>query len=149
PGTWTKPSAHTKQRREHRLPLTPPAIQLIEKLRAARKPGAVYVFPDRDGEPIVALWHVWHHVRDRAGLPKDARLYDLRHHYGSVGAAGGLSLPIIGKLLGHSVSRTTERYARHLADDPLREAATKITNMIAPPDAGADPVPLPTRGSRR
>ena len=35
-----------------------------------------------------------------------------------------------GKLLGHTQARTTQRYARHLADDPLRAAATKITNAI-------------------
>jgi integrase len=40
-----------------------------------------------------------------------------------------LSLPIIGRLLGHTQPRTTQRYA-HLADDPLREAAEKITTVI-------------------
>jgi site-specific recombinase XerD len=37
----------------------------------------------------------------------------------------GLSLPIIGKLLGHTQPVTTQRYA-HLAADPMREAAEKI-----------------------
>jgi integrase len=46
----------------------------------------------------------------------DARPYDLRHTFASVGAGGGLSLAIIGKLLGHSQARTTQRYA-HLADE--------------------------------
>jgi integrase len=59
----------------------------------------------------------------------DARLYDLRHSFASVGAAGGLSLLIIGKLLGHSRAPTTARYA-HLADDPLREATEKIGKVI-------------------
>ena len=60
----------------------------------------------------------------------DARPYDLRHTFASVGAGGGLSLQIIGRLLGHTQSRTTQRYA-HLADDPLREAADKIGSVIA------------------
>jgi hypothetical protein len=61
----------------------------------------VWVFPGLlPGKPLVPLWHVWHFVRDRAGLGKDARLYDLRHSLASVGAGGGLSLPIIGRLLG-------------------------------------------------
>jgi site-specific recombinase XerD len=76
------------------------------------------------------MWHLWHFVRKRAGLGPDARLYDLRHTFASVGAGGGLSLPIIGRLLGHTQVRTTQRYA-HLADDPLREAAAKITTVIA------------------
>jgi integrase len=128
PRYWIKPSAHTKQRKVHRLPLSPPAIELIDRLRKKHK--GKWVFPgDIAGEPLKALWHVWEFVRKEANL-KDARVYDLRHTFASVGAGGGLSLPIIGKLLGHTQSRTTQRYA-HLADDPLREAAEKITTVIA------------------
>jgi integrase len=134
PGYWIKPSAHTKQRKMHKVPLTAPALELIERLKRRRK--SEWVFPgDIQGEPLVALWHVWHFVRRRAGLGKDARVYDLRHTFASVGAAGGLSLPIIGKLLGHTQARTTQRYA-HLADDPLREAAKKIGTVIS--GAGKD-----------
>jgi len=127
-GYWIKPSAHTKQRKVHRLPLSPPAIELIDGLRKKRK--GKWVFPgDKPGEHLAALWHVWHFVRKKTGLGADARLYDLRHTFASVGAGGGLGLPIIGRLLGHTQSRTTQRYA-HLADDPLREAAEKITTVI-------------------
>ena len=128
PGYWVKPSAHTKQRKVHKLPLSPPALELIGRLRKKRK-GDV-VFPgDKPSEHLAALWHVWHFVRERTGLGADARIYDLRHTFASVGAGGGLGLPIIGRLLGHTQSRTTQRYA-HFADDPLREAAAKITNVI-------------------
>jgi site-specific recombinase XerD len=78
----------------------------------------------------------------------DARAYDLRHTFASIGAGGGLSLQIIGRLLGHTQSRTTQRYA-HLADDPLREAAAKIGAVIA--GAGKDAgnvVTLPKRGGK-
>jgi integrase len=64
-----------------------------------------------------------------AGL-LDTRPYDLRHTFASVGAGGGLSLPIIGKLLGHTQARTTQRYA-HLADDPLKEATKTIGAVIS------------------
>ena len=43
PGYWIKPSAHTKQRKVHRLPLSPPAIELIDRLRKKRK--GTWVFP--------------------------------------------------------------------------------------------------------
>jgi integrase len=131
PGYWVKPSAHTKQRRPHKTPLSPAALELIERLRKDRKRGATWVFPgQKPGAPLAALWHVWHWVRDRAELGSEARLYDLRHSFASIGAGGGLSLPIIGRLLGHTQSRTTQRYA-HLADDPLREAAEKIGAVIS------------------
>jgi integrase len=138
PGFWVKPSAHVKQRRTHKLPLSPAAIELVEALRKKQK--GKWVFPgDKPGEHLAALWHVWHFVRDRTGLGADARLYDLRHTFASVGAGGGLSLPIIGRLLGHTQSRTTQRYA-HLADDPLREAAEKIATVITGARRAAAPV---------
>ena len=137
-GAWSKPSSHTKQRKIHTVPLAPAAIELIERRRqerakAVQKGGkpSEWVFPGAvPGEPLAALWHVWHFVRDRAGLGRDAHVYTLRHSYASTGAAGGLSLPVIGRLLGHTQQRTTQRYA-HLADDPLREAADRIGAVIA------------------
>jgi integrase len=144
PGYWIKPSAHVKQRKVHKLPLSPAAIELVDRLRKRRK--GKWVFPgDKPGEHLAALWHVWHFVRKEAGFGKDARAYDLRHTFASVGAGGGLSLPIIGRLLGHTQPRTTQRYA-HLADDPLREAAEKITTVITGKGKGAAVVPL--RGQR-
>jgi len=145
PRYWIKPSAHVKQRKTHKLPLSPAAIELIDRLRKKRK--GKWVFPgDRPGAHLTVLWRVWDFVRKQTGLSEDARLYDLRHTFASVGAGGGLSLPIIGRLLGHTQPRTTQRYA-HLADDPLREAAEKITTVITGAGKpGASVVPL--RGGR-
>jgi integrase len=143
-GFWIKPSAHTKQRKAHKLPLSPAALELIERLR--KKRFGKWVFPgDVKGEHLAALWHVWHFVREQTGLGQDARLYDLRHTFASIGAGGGLSLPIIGRLLGHTQSRTTARYA-HFADDPLREAAEKITTVIT--GAGKPGAPVVPLGKR-
>jgi integrase len=131
PGFWIKPSSHTKQRREHRLPLSSPALQLIADIRERRgnvEPGD-YIFPgQRPGQPLQQLRTCWDAVCEHANLA-DARIYDLRHTYAATGAGGGLSLPLIGRLLGHTQHRTTMRYA-HLADDPLREAADKIAATI-------------------
>jgi integrase len=67
----------------------------------------------------------------------DGRIYDLRHSFASCGASSGLSLPVIGRLLGHANPATTQRYA-HLADDPLKRAADQIASAIhnAGKDAG-------------
>ena len=131
PGFWSKPSAHTKQKKTHTVPLAPAALELIERRRQQSDEDNPWVFPGAvPGEPLAALWHVWHFVRDRAGLGKDAYVYTLRHSFASVGAGGGLSLPIIGRLLGHTQQRTTQRYA-HLGDDPLREAAERIGAVIS------------------
>ena len=71
----------------------------------------------------------WGRIRKRAGL-EDVRLHDLRHSFASVAASGGLSLPMIGKLLGHTQAATTARYA-HLAADPLKAANEAIGQRIA------------------
>jgi len=69
----------------------------------------------------------WALVSRRAALA-GLRLHDLRHSFASVGAGSGFGLPV--KLLGHSNSKTTERYA-HLAADPLRRASDAIRGSIA------------------
>ena len=43
-GYWNKPSAHTKQRKRHRAPLSPAATELIAKLRGKRDGDRVWCF---------------------------------------------------------------------------------------------------------
>ena len=89
-----------------------------------------YVVPGDDPEkPRADLKRPWDAVARRAGLD-GVRLHDLRHTYASFGAGGGLGLPIIGKLLGHTQASTTQRYA-HLDADPLRRASEAIGGRIA------------------
>jgi integrase len=89
-----------------------------------------HVFPGKkDGHPRHGLDRPWAAIRKAAGLD-GLRLHDLRHSFASVGAGGGLSLPISGKLLGHSQSATTARYA-HLANDPVRQAVETIGATIS------------------
>jgi len=42
----------------------------------------------------------------------------------------GESLPMIGKLLGHTQVQTTARYA-HVAADPVKAAAERVSSSIA------------------
>jgi integrase len=89
-----------------------------------------YVVPGVDPEqPRHDLKRLWGAVTKRAGVT-GVRLHDLRHTYASFGAGGGLGLPIIGRLLGHSQPATTARYA-HLDNDPLRRASEAIAGRIA------------------
>ena len=57
------------------------------------------------------------------------RIHDLRHSFASNAVAQGMSLPMIGKLLGHTQVQTTARYA-HLAADPVKAAANQISGNI-------------------
>jgi integrase len=152
-GVWTKPSAHTKQKLEHCVPLSAPAGQLLAEMRVEaerqqqtnREPR--FVFPARSGDDhMVDLKSSWAAIC-RAAKLDGVRLHDLRHTYASVLASAGLSLPVIGALLGHSQAATTQRYA-HLLDDPLRAATERVGAIVggARTDAAAEAVVLRRKG---
>ena len=125
-GTWVKPSAHTKQKKLHRAPLNAEAIALLRSIPH----DLPYVFPARAGRPRQDIRKPWAHICRDAGL-QDMRRHDLRHSFASILAGKNLSLPIIGKLMGHTQAKTTQRYA-HLADDPLRKATAIVGKIVTP-----------------
>ena len=104
------------------------AARLLTEL--PRAPGNPWVLPGRGkGRHMRSIDDAWQIVRERAGLD-DVRLHDLRHSYASRALALGETLPMIGRLLGHSQMETTARYA-HLARDSVRESAGRIADSIA------------------
>jgi integrase len=107
--------------------LNAPARALLRELpRLAASPRVIPAMRAESAAP--AIDKVWSRVRKRAEL-SDVRLHDLRHSFASVGAIGGLSLPVIGALLGHKHSSTTARYT-HLSADPLRAANEAVGARI-------------------
>lgn len=171
-GVWTKPAATTKQKSEHRIPLSAPARKLLSDMRAEADEGekralrheqqakqkglsthareaelnaaararlvksSAYVFVGYSGAdaPLDNITRFWVDLCERAGL-KDFRIHDLRHSYASFLASSGMSLPIIGALLGHTQAQTTRRYA-HLLDDPLRKATDRVGRIVTGAKAG-------------
>lgn len=107
-----------------------PALLLLEELKSLQKDDNPYVFfGAREREHFADTARLWDCVRYAAGL-SDVRLHDLRHGYASVGLASGLTLPVIGALLGHRDVATTSRYA-HLADTARKRAADLTAATIA------------------
>ena len=107
------------------VPLASAAVELLAGL-PRRSP---YVLPAGKGSGhYVGLQKEWEEVREHAHLP-GLRIHDLRHSFASFAIAGGVSLHITGKILGHRQARTTEVYA-HLADDPLRQAVERTARRI-------------------
>jgi integrase len=115
------------------------------KARATGKQG--------DDEPYQNLGRAWIIARKLAGLD-DVRLHDLRHSYASLAAGRGISLQMIGKLLGHRAPATTQRYA-HLARDAVAAVNDDLgAAMTAAIEKAATPTPntvvkLPRRRGRR
>lgn len=105
-----------------------PAVQLLDSL-------------DRSAEWIFPAWRGAGHVTDLRKLIDRAcelatpeleifRPHDIRHTFASLGVRGGMNLPLVGGLLGHARTTTTEGYS-HLADDHLRHAASAMQTAIA------------------
>jgi integrase len=108
--------------------LNAPALAVLHEV--PRLGGNPYVIcGERPGRHLVNLEKPWRRIRAAAKLD-DVRLHDLRHSFASVGASGGQSLIIIGKMLGHSQPSTTARYA-HLGDDPVRAASEAVGRYVA------------------
>jgi integrase len=170
-GVWIKPSAHTKTKKEHRVPLSAPARLLLSEMKAdavmrlaeenkhrsakAPEKKLEFVFPGLDGKPLQEPKRAWLAICKASGLAfqvekldakgkpvktakgepvmvwqSTVRLHDLRHTYAAILASSGLSLPIIGRLLGHTQAATTQRYA-HLMDDPLRAATERVGAIVS------------------
>jgi integrase len=135
-GVWSKPAATTKTKALHRVPLSKAACQLLTEMR--EQADSDWLFPARQGHRT-DIKDAWEVLRKAADIP-DVRTHDLRHSYASILASSGLSLPIIGQLLGHTTAQTTLRYS-HLLDDPLR-AATERAAAVITGKAAAEVVPI-------
>ncbi len=109
------------------IPLGAAALEVLAEL--PRVEGNPHVLPGAGGKHFTGLQKTWRQLRKQAGL-EDLRIHDLRHSFASVAVAGGDSLYLVGKVLGHQQARTTEKYA-HLSDDPVRAVADRVSRRIA------------------
>lgn len=108
------------------LQLTAPALAVLEGLPQIGK----WVFPAASASGhMVNIKDAWGDVLKQAGLT-GWRIHDLRHAFASMMVNSGASLPVVGKILGHSNVSTTQRYA-HLEQNPARKAAEDAAVKIA------------------
>ena len=107
--------------------LSPPALTVLAELPRVHNNPFV-ICGGKSGNHLINIQRPWRRIRKEAGL-EDVRIHDLRHTFASIGAIGGVSLPILGGLVGHSQPQTTARYA-HLSADPLMAANDAIGERI-------------------
>lgn len=138
---WSKPATTTKQRKIHRLPISAEMAAIVRQRRLVVPQGCPWLFPGdvkpqpagakrAELKPVQEIRRFWIGIQKCAALP-GVRIHDLRHTFASLLISGGASLEMIGKLLGHSQMKTTQRYA-HLADSPLRAGVDAVAEILAP-----------------
>jgi integrase len=96
----------------------------VEVLRTTPHVSEFIIAGARRNTAYRNLGRAWIKARRYAGL-NDVRLHDLRHSYASLAAGRGVSLHMIGKLLGHRDPATTQRYA-HLARDVVQSVNDEL-----------------------
>jgi len=137
---WSKPASATKQNRRHRVPLAQDAVTLLKHIKQQDN-GSEYVFCSRNNptRPIGEVRKTWTKALEIAEIKNETgtRLYDLRHTFATVLVAAGQSLFSVGKLLGHSTTKVTERYA-HADLDGLRAALGSVDQVFMDAQIAAD-----------
>jgi integrase len=112
------------------VPLPQPALDLLRKISDEHGRPSRFVFPGKRNDTyFTGIQKPWQRIRERAGLP-DVRIHDLRHCFASTAVAHGESLYLVGAVLGHRATSTTQRYA-HLAIQPILDAANRTSARLA------------------
>ena len=102
------------------VPLSTAAVSVLSAL--PRKEDNPWVIAGKKpGAHLTDIQKPWRRIRSRAELD-DVRIHDLRHSFASRALALGESLPMIGKLLGHTQVQTV----------PIRLMQTHTTCRMLP-----------------
>jgi integrase len=112
------------------IPISDGLADLLKKV--PKVDGCEWVFPSpKTGRPFVTIFNAWNTARKRADLA-EVRMHDLRHSFASFLVNSGRSLYEVQKILGHTQTKTTQRYA-HLTNNSLVEAAEVVTDIVKLP----------------
>jgi integrase len=117
-------TSRTQQVKKPRvIPLHPVVVKLLAYVRRLNQPGDV-VFLNHRKTPWnrSSLSLRIRRARAAGGIPDDAKLYGLRHRFGTAAVVNGVDIKTLAELMGHETTRMTEHYLHlagqkeHLAD---------------------------------
>jgi integrase len=128
------------------IPLPQEVIELLTAICRRQEPGP-RVFSTQRG----SAWNRsnlslrMQRVRARAGIPDDAKLYGLRHAFGTRAIINGVDIKTLAELLGHTSTRMSEHYVHIAGKVPHLLDAMRKVNPPAPPatPTPAEDVPRP------
>jgi integrase len=135
-GWWTIPAKKAKNKLSHRVPLSPLAMQLLERVKVLSG-SSKWLFPSTQTENAMLNTSIDHALRrnqSRFGIPTFTP-HDLRLTAASHMTGLGISRLTVSKILNHVESGITAVYDRHSYDQEKRDAlnlwAEKIASIIA------------------
>ncbi len=116
------------------IPIHPEMLDFMRERVTNNLPEAFVFRNPNTGRPYTenAIRRVWDNIRKKAGISKSLRLYDAtRHSFASQLVNTGSTLFKVSRLLGHTSSKTTERYD-HTNIESLRTDLEKLSLKTVP-----------------
>lgn len=104
------------------------AVEILLQLREHNSGSEWVIEGAKPGRPISGYRKLWLSMLSEAQIG-NLRVHDLRHTFASYTLSSGLSLGVVGQLLGHRSTQTTSRYA-HLVDDAARQAVGTVSTNL-------------------
>ena len=141
---WVVPAARYKTGAELLIPLSPPALQVLEKTPQI---GDLFIFTNDGRRPLSGFSKGKAAFDAVCGVTTRWTLHDLRRTARSLMSRVGVSADIAGMCLGHVLGGIRQTYDRHSYADEKRHAFEALaglierivdsqTNVVSLPDAG-------------
>ena len=114
--------------------LSEPAMRILHELKE-HNPESPWIIPSSKPEqPLSGHRKMWLAMLDDAEIGLHSRwgllrIHDLRHSFASFALSSGMSLGIVGQLLGHQSQQSTSRYA-HLMQDAAQQAVGQVGQLV-------------------
>lgn len=121
-----------KNPRPRIVPLHPVVVKLLTWLRKRGEGERVFLTHRQTPWNKDSLALRLARARAKAGVPDDAKLYGVRHAFGTRAIVAGVDLKTTSALMGHTTTRMTEHYV-HLAGQTAHlAAAMQLANARRP-----------------
>jgi integrase len=156
---WTIPGERTKNKQEHRVPLTAPVLSIITARRNTAKPTDVFVFSRAAGASVAARAKkaaaslsrgLWIEDEDGTRHPFAFRAHDLRRTVATKLAEAGIPPGDISRVLNHvdGGPRATRVYNRYAYDVEKRAALETWARSLEAITTGKPAKVIPIRRGR-
>jgi integrase len=117
------PNAHKGAKDESRdVPIRPDVLKKLSQwAQEDAVSGSAYVVHYR-GRPVRRIGRAWHNARQRAGITRRIRPYDLRHGFASLLLDHNADIKCVMECMGHTNEKMILRYYRHTSPKQRRKA---------------------------
>ena len=104
----------------------PVSKAFLKKLKEKKKVAKTNYLVEYKGRQVKTLRRGFNAACEKAGLPYDARMYDLRHMFATSMITEGADIAAVSKLMGHSKLSTTVNNYYHLLPGEKEKAINRL-----------------------